>query len=118
MKSLIIISHGSKKEASNKEVIEIVNQVKNSSTVYENIQPAFLEFATPTIQESIEKCIQAGTHEINIYPYFLNSGKHVTKDIPETIEKLKVEYPTLIFNLLEHFGKSKRINEIISEHIL
>ena len=113
MKSLIIIAHGSRKKTSNSEVTEIVNQIKNSETSYTLVEPAFLEFATPSIEESVKKSIDQNLLEIYIYPYFLNSGKHVTSDIPDTIKELEIKYPQVNFTMLPHFGESKKINEII-----
>ena len=89
MKSLIIIAHGSKKKSSNDEVIEIVNNIKNSDTQYNIVEPAFLEFAIPNLEKSIKIFIDKSSTDIDIYPYFLNSGKHVTVDIPDLIEKFK-----------------------------
>lgn len=113
MKSLIIIAHGSRKETSNIEVVNIVNQIKNNETSYSLIEPAFLEFAAPSLEDSVKKSIEENLLEIYIYPYFLNSGKHVTSDIPDTIKTLKIKYPQVDFTMLPHFGESKKINEII-----
>ena len=117
MKSLIIIAHGSRKETSNSEVIKIVDDIKNSDTLYNNIESAFLEFATPTIEQSVKKCIEEKSQEIDIYPYFLNSGKHVTSDIPNVIEELKIKYLNIKFSILPHFGQSKTITKIILSDI-
>jgi len=113
MKSLIVIAHGSKKKNSNNEVIEIVKQIKKSKTQYLLIEPAFLEFATPSIEQSVKKSIDKNYLEIFIYPYFLNSGKHVTSDIPKAIKELEIKYPKAIFTILPHFGQSNKINQII-----
>jgi sirohydrochlorin cobaltochelatase len=113
MKSLIIIAHGSRKEISNNEVLEIVNQVKNSETNYTLVEPAFLEFASPTLEDSVKTSIDKNCLEIFIYPYFLNSGKHVTADIPDEVTLLKEKYPQIKFTVLTHFGQSAKINEII-----
>lgn len=113
MKSLIIIAHGSRKEISNNEVLEIVTQVKNSETNYSLVEPAFLEFANPTLKECIEKSIQQNCLDISIYPYFLNSGRHVTSDIPKAVESLQNTYPQIKITILPHFGQSLKINQII-----
>ena len=113
MKSLIIIAHGSRKEISNNEVLEIVQQVKNNETKYSLVEPAFLEFATPTLEDSVKKSIVNNCLEIYIYPYFLNSGRHVTADIPNEVDTLTKKYPQVTFTVLPHFGQSLKINQII-----
>jgi len=113
MKSLIIIAHGSRKEISNNEVLEIVKEVKSIDTNYTFVEPAFLEFASPTLEDSAIKSINNNCLEVYIYPYFLNSGRHVTSDIPEEVNLLKEKYPNVKFTVLPHFGQSAKINEII-----
>ena len=88
MKSLIIIAHGSKKESSNNEVKEIVDNIRKYNTLYSNIEVSFLEFEAPSLEDSIKKCVELKSQQIYIYPYFLNSGKHVTFDIPDIILKV------------------------------
>lgn len=117
MKSLIIIAHGSKKESSNDEVKKIVENVRKYKTSYTNIEVSFLEFESPSLEDSVKKCIELKSHQISIYPYFLNSGKHVTFDIPNTVEKLKTKYQKTSFLILPHFGKSESVTEIILSDI-
>lgn len=51
--------------------------------------------------------------EIDIYPFFLNSGKHVTIDIPNIIKDFQIKYPLIDFVILNHFGKSDKIKDIV-----
>jgi sirohydrochlorin ferrochelatase len=117
MKSLIIIAHGSKKKSSNNEVIDIVNTIQQSDTKYDIVEPSFLEFAIPNLEKSIQVCIDKHAVDIDIYPYFLNSGKHVTVDIPNLIEEFKSKYPKISFVILPHFGQSTTIKDIILSDI-
>ena len=68
---------------------------------------SFLEFATPSFQESILSCIDKGIDEIVILPYFLASGHHVTRDIPELVDSIKTLYPHIKITLKEHVGSSE-----------
>ena len=113
MTSLIIIAHGSKKESSNDEVKEIVKNVRRNNTLYSNIEVAFLEFETPSLEDSVKKCVELHSQIIYIYPYFLNSGKHVTFDIPHIVEELKTKYHKTSFVILPHFGKSESVTDLI-----
>ena len=117
MNSLIIVAHGSKKKSSNDEVVEIVNQIKKENTLYKNIEVSFLEFESPNIEQSVQKCIELKSQKIYIYPYFLNSGKHVTFDIPNMVKELKEKHQTTSFVLLPHFGQSKNVTDIILSDI-
>ena len=84
---------------------------------YAEVCAAFLEFAEPGINESIQAMIREGITTIKIYPFFLNSGKHVHYDIPEKIERAKENYPDVEFKLLPHFGSSDHILSVITQDL-
>ena len=115
MNGLILVAHGSKKELSNKEFLNLSKEIKNKS--FSKVEAAFLEFATPTISEVVKEYIKNKITKIYIYPYFLNSGKHVSIDLPNILEALGVDYPNIEFTLLPHFGSSSKISDIINEDI-
>ncbi|WP_320033860.1 CbiX/SirB N-terminal domain-containing protein [Halarcobacter sp.] len=117
MKALIMIAHGSKKELSNNEFTSMVDNIKKRDKNYDFVEASFLELANPSIEEVTNSLIKEGVKELNYYPFFLNSGRHVISDIPDIIEKLKNENPNLKFNLLNHFGKSDFIEDIILKDI-
>ena len=113
MKGLILIAHGSKKELSNNEFLSLVDNVRSKDIVFDLIDAAFLEFAKPDIKDLVEVFISKNINDIYFYPYFLNSGKHVTIDLPNIINSLKLKYSNINFKLLPHFGLSSNITDII-----
>ena len=117
MKAILFIAHGSKKEKSNNEFLELVENLSKKETKYELKKAAFLEFANPDINSTCVEFIKKGAKEIYFYPFFLNSGKHVVVDLPNIIEDLKKSYSDLNFILLPHFGKSNKIEDIILSDI-
>lgn len=118
MKALILIAHGSKKQESNDEFISLVeNLEKEGLSSYDEIKAVFLEIAKPDMSTVVEELINKKITEITVYPYFLNSGKHVIVDIPNQIENEKSKYPNIKFNLLNHFGSSSKIVDIIKNDV-
>jgi len=117
MNALALIAHGSKKALSNEEFIKLVEDIKNKDTNFSDIKAAFLELANPSIQSVCEEFISKNVSKIFFYPYFLNSGKHVIIDLPNIIKELQKNNPSIEFILLEHFGKSSRISDIILDDI-
>ncbi len=117
MKAIIFIAHGSKKDQSNNEFVNLIEKVSKEDTKYNFKKAAFLELSTPCVQEVAVEFIKKDVKDISFYPYFLNSGKHVLIDLPNIIENLKKEYPLVEFKLLSHFGKSEKIKDIILSDI-
>lgn len=116
MQAIVLIAHGSKKENSNNEFLSMVKNIEECSN-FDLTKAAFLELANPSIQDVVNEFIEKGVNKISFYPFFLNSGKHVVSDIPNIIKKFEKDNPTIKFDILEHFGKSKKIEEIILSDI-
>ncbi len=117
MNGLVLIAHGSKKDLSNNEFRKLVDEIKEKDDKFSQVEAAFLEFASPEIVTVVEKFIKDGISKIYFYPYFLNSGKHVSVDLPDIIGELESNNTSVEFMLLTHFGKSEKISDIILEDI-
>jgi len=112
-KALIIVAHGSRKASSNEEVRVLGEKVKSlQNTHYGYVETAFLEFATPSLEES---CVGNGVTEIVILPYFLASGNHVTRDIPEVLQKVQLSHPQVKMVLKEHIGSASGMVALLSD---
>lgn len=116
MNAIILIAHGSKKESSNNEFLEMVENIKKSSN-FDFTEAAFLELVAPDMRTIVKKLVSKGVDEISFYPFFLNSGKHVLIDLPNIVDELQKKYINISFRLLKHFGKSNKIEEIILNDI-
>ncbi|MBL1142331.1 MAG: CbiX/SirB N-terminal domain-containing protein [Proteobacteria bacterium] len=116
MKTLIIIAHGSRREESNIEVKELTEKVKGlADSEYDYIAHAYLEMAEPSLTQAIDNCINNGAKNITVFPYFLNSGKHLKRDIPEIIIASEKKYPDCIFRVTACIGMIEDMPRLILE---
>lgn len=114
MKALLVIAHGSRRQQSNQEVIDLAAILsKRPEHDFDIVVPAFLELADILIPDGVETCAKAGATEITVLPYFLNSGKHVTRDIPEVITAIKPQYPDIDIKVTQHIGASPVMLDLI-----
>ncbi|GIT99926.1 sirohydrochlorin cobaltochelatase [Sulfurovum sp. TSL6] len=115
-RALIIVAHGSRKNSSNEEVKALGEKVKSiQDKHYTLVMTSFLEFVTPSLEESILSCIDKGVSEIVILPYFLASGNHVTRDIPEVVQKIQASHPQVKITLKEHLGSASGMVKLLSD---
>ena len=115
MNALLIVAHGSRRNESNEEVNVLSNKVRERfSKKFPIIRSAFLELADPLIPEGLQQCIDDGACSIDVLPYFLNSGRHVTEDIPKIVNKFSEGTPVEI-NITPHIGSSVMLIDIFSE---
>jgi precorrin-8X/cobalt-precorrin-8 methylmutase len=124
---VIILAHGSRGERGIVEVPEslkrIADGVKPLLSPGVEIIGAALQFNHPTLEEAVESLASQGVEQIVIMPYFLFPGRHITKDIPQLVEKLKGIYPGVQFIMANPLGLeeyfighvAKRIEEAAPE---
>jgi sirohydrochlorin ferrochelatase len=118
MKSLLIIAHGSRRQASNDEVEALAARLRRLPQLeFDDVSVAFLELATPGISEALEHCVERGFLDITVFPYFLAAGRHVVADIPVELEKFQAEYPQVSIALTPHLGAAASLPGTILEMV-
>ena len=118
MKALIILAHGSRRHDSNQEIHSLTNEVRNNTDHnFQFVEYAFLELTEPKLLTVINNLVKKGADEITVLPYFLNSGNHVKKDIPEIIDSAMERYPKCKFNIISCIGMYEDMDKIILQHV-
>jgi len=116
MKTLLIAAHGSRREASNQEVLTLAERVRGMPDLdFDAVEAGFLELAEPSIPAALERCIERGADEVDVFPYFLAAGRHVITDIPAAVEPLRQRYPWVDIRILEHLGAAEGLARLIGE---
>jgi sirohydrochlorin ferrochelatase len=116
MKALLIVAHGSRRQQSNQEVCLLAERLnQRHGDEFDLITPAFLELAAPLIPAGIQHCVEQGASSVVVLPYFLNSGKHVTEDIPAILNSVKTQYPDIKIELREHIGASEIMPDLVMQ---
>ncbi|MGQ9861527.1 MAG: sirohydrochlorin chelatase [Thiobacillaceae bacterium] len=111
---LLIIAHGSRREASNDEVRRLAGRVRElCAPGLDHVEVAFLELAEPSIPEGLARCVAQGAREIVVFPYFLAAGTHVALDIPEAISAFAHKHPDIRIRLTPHLGASDALPHAI-----
>jgi sirohydrochlorin ferrochelatase len=114
MQALVLIAHGSRRQASNEEVKQLAARVQQSaSDRYPLIKAGFLEIASPSIPEAIEACIESGATTVVVVPYFLAAGRHVAEDIPGIVKPVAEQHPQVAIRISEHIGMSASMTRLI-----
>ena len=114
MQALVLIAHGSRRQASNQEVTNLALGLKKSAgKQYQIVEAGFLEIARPSIPEAIESCIESGATSVIVVPYFLAAGRHVVDDIPQIVRPVGERHPHVSIRISEHIGMSNSMPRLI-----
>ena len=116
MKALVVIAHGSRRVASNQEVVRLAQGLSQTAgKSYRIVEPGFLEIARPSIPEAIRSCIDKGATSVVVVPYFLAAGRHVVEDIPRIVKPVAERFPQVGIRISEHVGLSLSMPALILE---
>lgn len=114
MHALLLIAHGSRREASNQEVRELAHRLAHlAAERFDRVVPAFLELAEPSIQAGVDICAKAGATRVTVVPYFLSAGRHVASDIPAELSKAARKHQGLTIYQCDYLGKHASIPELL-----
>ncbi len=116
---ILLIGHGSpKKEANNIEVVgKLLHQAIHPICTGDCVRVAYLQFVKPDLMSAIKDCINEGAERVIIHPFFLSSGMHVTKDIPELIEEARNIYTDVKFYYSEPLGVHEKLVDIVLDRV-
>lgn len=116
---IILIGHGSpKKDANNIEIMgKLLHNAIHPNCTNNCIRTAYLQFAEPDLMTMIKEHVKEGAVKIIIHPFFLSSGVHVTKDIPDMIDKARTLYPHVKFIYSEPLGTHAKLVQVMLDRI-
>lgn len=112
-RALLVIAHGSRRDAANQEFRQQVAAIAER-VPHHPVEAAFLELAEPGIVAALQDMAGQGASRIDVFPLFLNAGKHVSVDIPEDIEQARQALPGVEIQLLDYLGRSERLPELVA----
>ena len=114
MHALLLIAHGSRREASNVEVRELAARLERlAGKRFGCVIPAFLELAEPDIPTGVGLCAKHGATTVTAVPYFLAAGRHVANDIPAELEKAARKHQAITIHQSDYLGKHETITELL-----
>lgn len=114
--AVIIVDHGSRREASNEMLLEAAKAFRASSG-YAIVEPAHMEIAQPDIATAYERCISQGATRVVVFPYFLSPGKHWKHDIPALVGAAAEQHPHTEWLVTAPFGLHPQMQQIIADRI-
>lgn len=112
--AVIILGHGSRNAGADEAIRKVVDGV-NQTGSFAVVEHAFLQYVPPTPHEVIERCVGQQVDRIVIVPFFLQAGAHVTRDIPELIEKARKQHPKNEIIVTDYVGAHPLIAKVVEE---
>lgn len=113
---VIVLAHGSKRKTANDGLLKVAEMLRAMNR-WDVVEPAFLQFASPTLEDVALKLAQDGCTRIVVIPLLLFTGQHVASDIPEELERVKKAHQKVEFIYANNIGPDPRIAQIAADRI-
>ena len=97
-KGLVLLSHGSLLCGSG-AVLKLHAQTLRQNGQYVAVEPGYLNYCHPPVEEAVERCVAAGARKIIIVPFFLVAGKFVQHDLPLRMKQVKKQFHEVKFEI-------------------
>ena len=102
--ALILFAHGAR-DPEWANPLRRVRDVIARQLPEQRVELAFLEFMTPTLEESVGSLVGAGCQQIAIVPLFIAQGGHLKRELPQMVDALRSTYPAVTFSLSTPVGE-------------
>jgi sirohydrochlorin ferrochelatase len=113
MKAVLLIDHGSRRDAANEMMNCMANLVQAMAGPDVVVRYAHMELCEPSISAGVRACVEAGATELIVFPYMLSPGKHSTGDIPRMVAEAAAPFPTVAVRVTSAFGVHEKLAELI-----
>jgi sirohydrochlorin ferrochelatase len=115
---VLVLGHGSKRgQATDNGIREVARRLGERCPGGPPVRPAFFEFLSPSLAEAVRAAAAEGAGEIAVLPYFLFDGKEIQRDIPQELERLRVEFPRMTIAQLPNLGLDPRLALVVAVRV-
>lgn len=114
--AVVVVDHGSRREASNRMLEEFVNLYRQTSG-RQIVEGAHMEIAEPSIADAVRKCASAGATTIVVAPYFLSRGRHIQEDIPALVAAAQEQHPGVKCIVADPIGLDPLMAQLIEMRV-
>jgi sirohydrochlorin ferrochelatase len=110
---VIVVDHGSRREASNRWLERIADELA-SAAGWSVVEPAHMELAEPSIATAFARCVDRGARRVVVLPYFLLPGRHWREDIPRLVAEAATAYPEVAYRVVAPVGIHPQMQRVMA----
>lgn len=92
--ALLTIAHGSRDPRSAATIEALTDEVRTLRPDL-RVETSFLELASPSVHEVVDRLVEDGVEEIVAVPLLLSEAYHATVDVPRVVEEAMTRHPGL-----------------------
>jgi sirohydrochlorin ferrochelatase len=114
--AILYVCHGSRLKQACDEAISFIQRCQNRLKA-DIHQICFLELFSPSIKDGFESCVKQGATHIAIVPLLLLTAVHAKKDIPNEIQEIMEQYPSIKVTYGKPIGVHEKMADTVIERV-
>lgn len=107
---IVLMAHGSR-DPRWREPFQRLAARMGEALGAERVRLAYMEFASPTLDDVADEAVADGRRQLAILPLFMAGGGHVAHDIPAQARAASARHPGLAIEILDPVGEDERVIE-------
>ncbi|NJL41584.1 MAG: sirohydrochlorin chelatase [Leptolyngbyaceae cyanobacterium SM1_4_3] len=108
---LLLVGHGSRDADGRQSLLDFAAAYQELD-VSRSVIPCFLELTEPSIQQSLDWCVEQGYTDLSVLPVLLFAARHNKFDVTNELDRARRRHPHLNFHYGRHFGITPGILEL------
>ena len=112
---LVLFAHGARDPRWADTVVALAGRIAALSPGTP-VQPAYLEFLSPDLDNAVEALVAQGVDTIVVAPVFLAAGGHVLRDLPRRLAAISAARPGLVLSVEPALGGLASVLDAMAHH--
>lgn len=108
MEALILFAHGSRDPTWRAPFDAVVERVRMRRPAAD-VSVAFLERASPSLEEAMDAAVARGARSVRIVPMFLGLGGHLRHDMPGLVDAVRARHPGVSIAVMPSLGEAEDV---------
>ena len=115
--AVILFAHGARDPRWAEPVLALAQRLRQTlPEAY--VQPAFLEFLSPSLPEAVEAALARGHRRVALVPVFIAVGGHLREDLPQLLACVRSAPPDVSIEVLPALGEAEAVRRAMADTVL
>lgn len=114
--TVILLGHGSRVPGADESMIRVADVLRARGR-FSRVETCNMSRLGPHFEEVFGKCVQEGSRNVLLLPYFLNQGLHMKLDIPEKMQEAVQDHPDVRLVFGKNLGYDELLVDLVEKRI-